>query len=109
MPASVWEYVAGFLLPGDELLSTLTESDAWEEVPCELRNAILLVALLDKTTGRFPELASVGRIAAEYADRSDWVLMAFGWFPPLTVILSEMDRTVLRLATAIDRSNRTMH
>lgn len=98
------EYIRDVLRVED--LCPLTNDDAWAELPYQLRCAILHVALLEKTTGRFPELDTVGRIAAEHAVRSDWILMAHGWMPPAHVVLDETSCTVLRLSAAVDRYGR---
>ncbi|MGH7944216.1 MAG: hypothetical protein ACREF9_04310 [Opitutaceae bacterium] len=88
----------------------LDEIAAWEEVPARIREAILICCLVEKNGQRAIEPEAAASIARHFQVALNPVLMALGWMPPPpSMQLTELDRTVLRLVAAMDRTHRTAH
>ncbi|ANO50442.1 hypothetical protein [Woeseia oceani] len=97
------DFIVQNLLPGDEVLAELNDDQLWEEVPPPVRDAVVQVALLERRSGRRPEIETIARIARELGANADHVLMCFGWLPPTWRLLTATEKACLRVSAAVYR------
>ena len=105
-PIGTMEYVRDVLRVKDWRMDEIA---AWEEVPYNLRDAILVCCLAEKKAGKPIEAEAVAAITQHHGVASSPVMLALGWMPPSHYRLNETERTVLRLVVAMDIAHRAKH
>lgn len=87
----------------------MDEVAAWEEVPREMREAIIICCIAEKNTGKPIDAETAALMALHHRVPVNPVLLALGWMPPSHYRLDEIERTVLRLVAAMDLAYRAAH